>query len=385
MKITIVLGAFFPVPPIMGGAVEKVWFALAREFARRGHHVVEISRTMPQLHRRESIAGVQHVRVRGFDAPRSLLWLKFLDLIYSARVMAVLPEADVVVTNTFWLPILLRSSKRGKVYVHVARYPKGQMRFYRRAARLQAPSEAVAGAIFAEAPQLRPKTKVIPYPVPEIRNNNESPPPLAERSRTILFVGRVHPEKGVHLLIEAFAGLPRDLAAEWKLSIVGPAEEELGGGGQSYLAGLKRSALKAGGKVFFQGPVFDPAALEQNFRSARLFVYPSLADLGESFGLAPLEAMAHGCAVIVSNLGCFRDFIRDHETGFIFDHHAAGSPVNALREKLQQAIANSESLARVAEAGYRESAKYSVSRVADQFLHDFSSLTGQSDVPGTDR
>ena len=43
MKITIVLGAFFPVPPIMGGAVEKVWFALGQEFARRGHEVVQIS------------------------------------------------------------------------------------------------------------------------------------------------------------------------------------------------------------------------------------------------------------------------------------------------------------------------------------------------------
>ncbi len=130
MKITIVLGAFFPVPPIMGGAVEKVWFALGQEFARRGHEVVQISRTMPQLHRNESLAGVRHLRVRGFDAPRSLLWLKFLDLIYSVRAMSVLPKADIVVTNTFWLPMLLRNSKRGKVYVHVARYPKGQMRFY---------------------------------------------------------------------------------------------------------------------------------------------------------------------------------------------------------------------------------------------------------------
>ena len=44
MKITIVLGAFFPVPPLLGGAVEKVWFALGPEFVRRGHEVVQISR-----------------------------------------------------------------------------------------------------------------------------------------------------------------------------------------------------------------------------------------------------------------------------------------------------------------------------------------------------
>jgi glycosyltransferase involved in cell wall biosynthesis len=376
MKITIVLGAFFPVPPIMGGAVEKVWFLLAREFARRGHQVVQISRTMPQLHRRELLAGVQHLRVRGFDAPRSLLWLKFLDLVYSIRAMSILPEADILVTNTFWLPILLRSSKRGKVYVHVARYPKGQMRLYRKAARLQAPSEAVARAILTEAPQLQQKIKVISYPAPQSANEN-APPPIAERNKTILFVGRVHPEKGVHLLIDAFASLPPDLSSEWKLSIVGPAEEELGGGGQEYLAGLKRSASKAAGKVFFPGPVFDSVALEQNFRNARLFIYPSLAERGESFGLAPLEAMAHGCAVIVSSLDCFRDFIRDDETGFIFDHRA-GSPVKALRERIENTIVDPTMLARVAEAGYRESTKYSVSQVADRFLHDFSSLIDRS-------
>ena len=90
MKITIVLGAFLPVPPVMGGAVEKVWFALSQEFARRGHEVVLVSRTLPELPRSETRDGVRHLRVRGFDTPRSLLWLKFLDLIYSIRTMSIL-------------------------------------------------------------------------------------------------------------------------------------------------------------------------------------------------------------------------------------------------------------------------------------------------------
>ncbi len=115
------------------------------------------------------------------------------------------------------------------------------------------------------------------------------------------------------------------------------------------------------------------------FESARLFVYPSLAERGESFGLAPLEAMAHGCAVIVSNLDCFQDFIRDGETGFVFDHRAE-TPAKAFGRRSRNAIADPILLANVADAGYRKSADYSVSRVADQFLHDFSSLTGKSDA-----
>jgi glycosyltransferase involved in cell wall biosynthesis len=382
MKITIVLGAFFPVPPVMGGGVEKVWFALAPEFARRGHEVVLVSRKIPEFPREETIDGVKHLRVPGFDTPRSLVWLKFLDFLYSRNTMSILPAADILVTNTFWLPILLRDSKRGKIYVQVARYPKGQMRFYGKAARLQAPSQAVAHAIAVEAPALAKKIVVIPNPVPG--STIDKPPSIAEREKIILFVGRVHPEKGVHVLVEAFANGARTVFAEWKLMIVGPTEKRFGGGGNSYLASLKSSAEKADGKVIFARAVFDSAALEQTFRRARLFVYPSLADRGESFGLAPLEAMTHRCAVLVSNLDCFRDFIQEHETGFIFDHHAK-SASEALREKIANVIVDESLLDSVAEVGYRKSAEYSVDRVADQFLNDFNSLVSNSNVARTNR
>jgi glycosyltransferase involved in cell wall biosynthesis len=370
MKITIVLGAFFPVPPTMGGGVEKVWFSLASEFVRRGHEVVMVSRKMLQLPREEIIEGVKHLRVDGFDTPRSLIWLKFLDLIYSLRTMSILPDADIIVTNTFWLPILLRSSRHGRVYVQVARYPKGQMRFYGKAARLQAPSHAVARAIDAEAAQLANKVAVVPNPVPKA---TISPPAIGDRDKVILFVGRVHPEKGIHVLVEAFASGARAAFADWKLMIVGPTETKLGGGGEAYLASLQRIARNAEGKITFAGPIFDSAKLADAYRSARLFVYPSLSERGESFGLAPLEAMAHGCAVLVSNLDCFRDFIRDNVTGFVFDHR--NQPVaETLHDKIDNVIGDETLLARVAAAGYEKSTEYSPEHVADQFLKDFNSL-----------
>jgi glycosyltransferase involved in cell wall biosynthesis len=369
MKITIVLGAFFPVPPIMGGAVEKGWFALAQEFVRRGHDVVQMSRAVPQFPKREMIAGVRHVRVRGFNAPRSLVWLKLLDLIYSLRVRFILPAADVIVTNTFWLPLLLRNSIRGKVYVHVARFPKGQMRFYANAARLQAPSQSVANAITAEAPSLANKVSVIPYPRPDDAPRDETPS-ISERENIILFVGRVHREKGVHLLVDAFS---RGKFRQWKLVVVGPAESRLGGGGEDYLRDLNARNSESA-NVVWRGPLFDETELNRQYRAAKIFVYPSLAERGETFGLAPLEAMAHGCAVLVSDIGCFHDFIADGETGFFFDHRAP-DPVATLQQKLGAMIADEASLARVAEAGRGRSKDYALDRVADRFLADFESLT----------
>ena len=63
--------------------------------------------------------------------------------------------------------------------------------------------------------------------------------------------------------------------------------------------------------------------------------------------IAPLEAMAHRCAVLVSNLDCFNDFIREGETGFVFDHRSA-NPADALREKIENTLADATLLARVA-------------------------------------
>jgi glycosyltransferase involved in cell wall biosynthesis len=199
MKITIVLGAFFPVPPLLGGAVEKVWFALGQEFARQGHEVVQISRTHPDLPAGEEIAGVRHLRVGGYAQPSSLFWLKWLDLLYSRRVRRILPPADILVTNTFWLPLLVRGKERGLVYVHVQRGPKGQMRWYGHVARLCAVSRAIAEQIVAEAPQLRDKVRVIPNALPFRIDST----PSEGRARTILHVGRLHPQKGIELFLRA--------------------------------------------------------------------------------------------------------------------------------------------------------------------------------------
>jgi glycosyltransferase involved in cell wall biosynthesis len=160
--------------------------------------------------------------------------------------------------------------------------------------------------------------------------------------------------------------------------IVGPWEIKLGGGGEHYLADLKRRARDA--DIVFRGPVFDPLALEGEYRIARLFVYPSLAERGETFGLAPLEAMAHGCAVLVSNLACFQDFVHDGSTGFIFNHRA-DRPDEILRDKITEIIADPAQLARVAEAGYCQATMdYSLASVATRFLDDFASLLQHCDA-----
>lgn len=371
MRITIVQGAFLPVPPFMGGAVEKVWFSLGKEFARRGHEVCHVSRCYSGLADREIIDGVLHKRVSGFNTRRSLVLLKLLDLFYSLRVLSVLPDADILVSNTFWLPMIVRKRIKGRLYIHVGRFPKGQMRFYSHAARLQTVSSAIADAIIAETPRLADSVCVIPYPWGE--EGASMITDVVPREKLLLYVGRVHREKGLHLLVRAFCVLADGPMKEWRLVIVGPSQVACGGGGSQYLQELKSFAGAFSDRIDWVGPLFDTEQLANYYRRAVLFAYPSLAERGETFGLAPLEAMSHGCAPLVSNLECFRDHVRDGDTGFVFEHRTA-EPELALAARLTELVQDGPRLTMVGAAARRKSCEYSLTTIADRFLSDFSSI-----------
>lgn len=365
MKITIIQGAFLPVPTIMGGACEKIWFRMGQEFTREGHEVVHISRAHPELPNENQIEGVRHIRVRGYDTPGSIWKLKLLDFFYSRRACRIVPrESDIVVSNTFWSPLLLRKSLRQKAYVDVQRMPKGQMRWYRHA-RLRANSAPVAAAIRKELPAKdHHRVVMIPNPLPFIVSE-----PFDEISKqpVLLFCGRVHPEKGLHLLIQA----TRLLDHPWPLRIVGPWQIEQGGGGVAYKDELTQAAQ--GLPITFVGPVHQAEALNEEYRNAAIFIYPSIAERGETFGSAPLEAMAWGCAPIVSDLDCFKDFIRSGENGLIFDHRGSDAVKN-LAEAIRLLTTDADMRRNLARQAVNVRQTHSPQAIARMFLNDFASM-----------
>jgi glycosyltransferase involved in cell wall biosynthesis len=372
MRITIVQGAFMPVPAIFGSSVEKIWHALGQEFARQGHTVTHISRRHPSLKQEEVVEGVHHIRIPGYDSPRSLVRLKWRDLLYSRRVLGVLPPADILVTNTFWLPVIAPPAKAGKIYVHIARYPKGQMKFYKKAARLQTVSTVIRNAVCREVPRLAPRVKMIPnFVLPR-----EDASPFEERGKSILYVGRIHPEKGVHLLIEAFSKLVAAGASDWKLRLVGPWQFEYGGGGEEYFQRLRGKTSAIEKYIEWVGPVFDHQQLSGYYRESSFLVYPSVAGRGEASPLAPLEAMAEGCPPVVSSLECFRDYIQPEANGWTFDERAEHAP-SALAATLQKIVSDGN-LLRAARAGALKTAKrLALPNVANLYLNDFQEIALQ--------
>lgn len=382
MRITIVQGPYFPVPPAMGGAVEKVWFQLGKEFVKRGHEVIHISRSFRDWPASEFIEGVKHIRVPSRNAPGSRALFLFFDAVYALRVLSKLPNADIVVTNSISLPLLIRSSGYGALYVHVARYPKGQMKYYSHATRLQAVSSAVRGAILAESPELADKTAVIPNPLPHVTPSRDVSLNAKSRNKSVLYVGRIHPEKGVELLLNGFRLFTESAYPEWELIVVGPWELRYGGGGEGYISKLKKLGESLQIRVNWLGAIFEHDRLAEIYRQAGIFVYPSLAEKGESFGLAPLEAMSYGCPVVVSDLACFRDYLRDGENGLVFDHRAS-SPECKLALALSRLLDMAESgqLKTMAISAYETAKKHSIDSIAEQYLRDFCTLLpGENEI-----
>lgn len=374
MKITIVQGPFLPIPPLLGGAIEKIWYALGKQFASKGHEVTHISRSYKGLADSESVNGVSYKRFGGFNSPQSIVFRLILDFIYAFRVYNKLPKADILVTNSFTLPLLIRTKKYGALYVHIARYPKGQFWLYRHADRLQTISNVIANAIISQEESVEKKVKIIPNPLPYDIEDLDIEECWSRKKNQVLYVGRIHPEKGINILIEAFIKFARSNSSDWTLKIIGPWQPESGGGGKSYYNFLKKLSNPLKDKINWVDPIYDQQVLNSHYKESKLFIYPTVAEKGEALPLAPVEAMSHGCVPLVSHLECFNDYIEEEKTGFYFNS-LNGDPVNNLSIILKNLINFENKLKSVALNSYSISKKYSLNEIAEKYLKDFKLLT----------
>jgi hypothetical protein len=176
MRITIVMGFFLPVPPLRGGATEKIWHRFAQEFAAAGHQVTVVSRRWPGLPNRETRDGVSHLRLAGRDHTRHLPLNLLLDLRWSMQVLRTLPPTDILISNNVSLPVFARRWRpdAGKIIVVLGRMPKGQTRFYRSVDRVWPASHAVYQKVRTENPTLATRCRVIPIPSTSRSTNSAS-------------------------------------------------------------------------------------------------------------------------------------------------------------------------------------------------------------------
>lgn len=191
-----------------------------------------------------------------------------------------------------------------------------------------------------------------------IRNRWDIP----RRAPLLVFVGRLAREKNVGLLLAVLAAL----SADTRLLLVGDGPERAALEAQAARAGLAPRTIFAGTQ--------PPAAVAEALAAADLFVFPSAT---ETFGIAVIEAMAAGCAVVAVRAPASSDLLRDGETGRL----VAADP-ETFAEAVRDLLAQPARRSAMGGAARAAAADYDQARVTDRLLIVYQALLTHHSVAG---
>jgi glycosyltransferase involved in cell wall biosynthesis len=211
---------------------------------------------------------------------------------------------------------------------------------------------AVSGGLKALA------AKSYPGPITVIPNGIDAswveterqPAPPGPAVTRLIFVGRLTRQKNVDSLIRAVGLLPGD--RRWRLDILGD-----GPLGES----LRREARDFP-QVHFHGwlPV---ARVKRLLSEADIFLLPSFA---EGLSIAALQAMARGCALVVSDIPMNRDVVEEGINGFFCSHEPPG-----IARAIERCLPGLEGL----KDGSRQRAKaFLWERIGEAYLSHFEGI-----------
>jgi alpha-1,6-mannosyltransferase len=177
-----------------------------------------------------------------------------------------------------------------------------------------------------------------------------------ERTKLLLYVGRLSPEKNVPLLIEMIGRLE----AGFGLVVAGDGP----------LAGwLENEAMvRAPGRVRLLGHIGDRAKLIELYADCDAFIHPNPR---EPFGIAPLEAMAAGLPLVAPNAGGVLSYA--DETNAWLSEPNGESFAAAARAIFNDPATRKD---RLAQARWT-ARQYQWRAVADRFFHLYDELIEQ--------
>lgn len=177
--------------------------------------------------------------------------------------------------------------------------------------------------------------------------------PWPTEAPTILFLGRHEPRKGLAVLLDAMADLPRDVRL-W-IASDGPETAAL------------RAKAAGDPRIEWLGRI-DDAEKARRLRGADVFCAPSLR--GESFGVVLLEAMASDTAVVASDLPGYANVARSGRDALLVPPGDAKALANALRRTLADRSLREQLVA----SGEARAEEFSMDRLAEVYLELYRSL-----------
>jgi glycosyltransferase involved in cell wall biosynthesis len=354
-------------PPLIGGA-EKVLSYLAPALVAEGADVVVLT----EEPREPPVIPQSSVRVVRLASARSRFVGTWLYMRRLARWFAENPvevayvsmlKHDAYVTidagREYGFPVVLRPEGAGVTgdlaWQSWGRFGQKIARRCRQADAVVAISPAIHAELIADGydpGRIHDLPNGVPVP-------DESWGPRADwqSAPRAIFVGRLAPEKGVDLLIDAWWGvLAEHPRARLIVAGEGPERPAL----EAWIKQLKLSdAIELAGTISDVNPLL---------RSADLFVLPSRE---EGMSIALLEAMALAMPVAASNIAGNRALIDDHVHGVLF---AANDRRSLERAILRQWSDLGTAAAMGKTARQRVVMQYSISSMARKHIDLFASL-----------
>lgn len=208
--------------------------------------------------------------------------------------------------------------------------------------------------------------------------------------KRLLYVGRVSPEKGVHVLLDAFEkvlgnypqaqldiiGMQRQLPLEFLVAlsddnkVTGLASFYDGSSRYSYFSHLQKRirSLDIESHVTFTDNL-PHLQLLNRYRAADVFVFPSIWD--EPFGNPPIEAMAVGVPVIATQSGGITETVENGKTGLLVEQGNA----NALAKATLRLLENEDLMDSMGKAGRKRAVQlFSWERIVEQLLGLYRSI-----------
>lgn len=174
---------------------------------------------------------------------------------------------------------------------------------------------------------------------------------LGVEERFIMHVGSPFPHKNIERLVEAFRVLKKS-HPELLLVLAGKKEY--------YFKQLEKNVNNDAyaDDIIITGFIADEE-LKWLYQNAVAYVLPSLS---EGFGLPGLEAMAHGCPVVSSNVTCLPEVYGD--AAVYFDP----TNIHEIATRIDEVISSQKVRKKLIRKGYSQLKKYSWRRMAQQTL-----------------
>jgi GalNAc-alpha-(1->4)-GalNAc-alpha-(1->3)-diNAcBac-PP-undecaprenol alpha-1,4-N-acetyl-D-galactosaminyltransferase len=364
----------FAIASLRAGGAERVAILLANAWSLQGHRVSVITLekpgitpAYPLLPTVELVPLDLTAASGGFASALGNNWTRIRSLRRCLRKLR--PDVTVsFVTETNVLAILAGLGTKQPIVVservHPAHHPLAQLW-----ARLRQLTYGKAAAVVVQSGDIAQWMEehvgvascVIANPVdlakfdPGARTEK-----VAEQRKQLLAVGRLAPQKGFDILIEAFA-LAAASIPEWDLSIYGdgPMKTELEN--QIAARGLED-------RVFLMASVSDIVAV---YRSADAFVHPARY---EGYPNVILEALASGLPVIAANSEeSIRELLGNGKYGVLCDSESS----EALAQALTTTLSESERLGILGASARQAVAANSIDKISAQWIDLFREIIRQ--------